>query len=575
MTPNPTVQSTSEEHSSDAVASHSNMSTTNWLYRAVSSDTAISAGLFIFGFLIAFWGVKESGEVWINDGARYLNNGAMVHDWINSGRWLDPLGFARDNYIQFPAHSVPYHPPGYAVMLGIWFKIFGLSYVAGRAFIAVCLGISLLAFRQILLVLGESKGSATICTLIFGSLPQVMIWSRTCMSELPGLVFVLWATYFFLVSLRHQDRVGQAKYSALAIAFAMTAFMCRVSTAGVLPAWYFLLMKEKGIRQSITPRYALPAFIYLLIGYSWIKFSGQFSKNEMRTSLSENLKTCLTEENVTVWWLNLPDMVSASIYIFALIGVLIVCFQGKTRTSAAVFWILWTVCYYQFQVIQNLLYEARYFLYALPGIVGLVSVVFRYAASRKKLLYVCYGMALATVAANCWMSKFYYPGLLGYESIAELLGSRPERGNIVITAYADADLIFHLRCQATPQLLERQILRGDRILAIRNPLYSGAPTTLVANTNQDVYDLFSQGRVRFVVTEGPLSDGNWVDPEEEIHLCHKAMLANPQDYELLAIRPVTRESQTLPIYIWMYRGELQEGKSTLPIIIPTAGLEIK
>ena len=532
-------------------------------------------GLFAFGFVVAMWSVESTGEVWLNDGSRYLNNGAMIHDWLGSERLLDPFGFAVENYVQFPGHSIPYHPPGYALMLGVWFKVFGLSYFSARAFIAVCLGMCLLAFRQIILELNENRKTAIVSALILGSIPQVVIWSRTSMSELPGMVFILWGTYFFVVSLRTKSTNGQALNCALALGFAMVAFMCRISTAGVLPAWYLLLVRSKGIRKSMTLAYIAPAVVYLILGVLWIKFAGQYSKNEMRTSLLDNLMGCLTYENVTVWWVKLPAMVSIWVLALAMFGWIAKHFSDSDRKHSWFLWTAWIFCYYVFQVIQNLPFEARYFIFALPGVVGLIAVLLSSVSSNQRLYWGFYGLSAATVVLNLWVSQFQAPGLVGYDAVAQMLGARSERGNIMITAVADADLIFRLRCEKSMHTLGRQIIRGDRVLAIRNPKYSGAKTTLLANTHQDVYEALTKGRVRFVVTEGPSSDGSWTNQEQEVQLCHEALVANPQEYEQIGVRVLRMGRVEHSVYVWMYRGDLLDGKSTLPVVVPTAKLEIK
>ena len=123
--------------------------------------------------------------------------------------------------------------------------------------------------------------------------------------------------------------------------------------------------------------------------------------------------------------------------------------------------------------------------------------------------------------------------------------------------------------------LGRQIIRGDRVLAIRNPKYSGAKTTLLAKTHQDVYEALTKGRVRFVVTEGPSSDGSWTNQEQEVQLCHEALVANSQEYEQIGVRVLRMGRVEHLVYVWMYRGDLLDGKSTLPVVVPTAKLEIK
>ena len=49
-----------------------------------------------------------------------------------SGQILHPWEFAEQNYAQFPAFHLPYHPPGYPALLGLFFTVTGVSYGSGK-----------------------------------------------------------------------------------------------------------------------------------------------------------------------------------------------------------------------------------------------------------------------------------------------------------------------------------------------------------------------------------------------------------------------------------------------------------
>jgi hypothetical protein len=68
-------------------------------------------------FSFCLYRVDESGSLW-PDAPRYTNAGAMMQDWVASGRLLEPLRFAKENYSHYPGFSVPYHPPGYPAATG-------------------------------------------------------------------------------------------------------------------------------------------------------------------------------------------------------------------------------------------------------------------------------------------------------------------------------------------------------------------------------------------------------------------------------------------------------------------------
>ena len=71
-----------------------------------------SAVLIVLASLIGMYRLDQSGTLW-PDGPRYANAGAMIHDWLRSGDYLHPLRFAEANYVQYPAFSIPFHPPAY------------------------------------------------------------------------------------------------------------------------------------------------------------------------------------------------------------------------------------------------------------------------------------------------------------------------------------------------------------------------------------------------------------------------------------------------------------------------------
>ena len=116
------------------------------LHRIMLVDFAVCVGLVCGCLVIGLHNLSQSGPQLLEDGPRYANNGAMVHDWLLLGDYLHPVEFAHTNYVRYPAHSIPYHPPGYAVMLGLWFTVFGLSYASARAFVAFCLGLAVCFF---------------------------------------------------------------------------------------------------------------------------------------------------------------------------------------------------------------------------------------------------------------------------------------------------------------------------------------------------------------------------------------------------------------------------------------------
>src|SRR5689334_12905789 len=95
--------------------------------------------------LVALWigcaGYQDSGPLW-PDSPQYLNAAVMIRDWIFSQEFQHPFQFAARNYARYPAFHLPYHPPVYPGLLGVFFAIAGVSYITARVFVALCLGVA-------------------------------------------------------------------------------------------------------------------------------------------------------------------------------------------------------------------------------------------------------------------------------------------------------------------------------------------------------------------------------------------------------------------------------------------------
>jgi 4-amino-4-deoxy-L-arabinose transferase-like glycosyltransferase len=169
---------------------------TPWEHARLAGPASCAA-LCGIALLISTYNLSQSGPLF-PDGPQYANGGAMIRDWLASGEYLHPYQFALKNYSQYPFFSVPYHPPGYPGLLGIWFLVVGTSYPAARCFIALCLGGAACSFRGILLRQGATRAAAMTGALLLLTTPEIVRWSRCTMSEIPALMFSLAATYCFV-----------------------------------------------------------------------------------------------------------------------------------------------------------------------------------------------------------------------------------------------------------------------------------------------------------------------------------------------------------------------------------------
>lgn len=524
------------------------------------------AVVFAFGILAALANVSTSGDKLPDDGAVYANNGAMLHDWFRSGKWTDPYGFAQKNYVQYPAFGVPYHPPGYACLLGAWFLVFGLSYIAARWFVAVSLGVLACCFLGVLKRQEIPTSAAIVGTLLLITSPEIALWGQTTMSEIPSMLFLVGGTYCFV----RWVNSSQSRWCWLAFLWAGFAFYCRVLSAGMLPAWFVFLLICRKWKLLFSPHLIAASALYLINGISWSIFASKFAKHEVRPAELTDLSS-LSLEGVATWGSMLPLLMGWATLILAAVGSF--CWRSPKYRQGILFWLLCLATHWIFLVAIGLHYESRFFVYAAPAICGLAA----FAMSRLGELLgkpaLITGIGMLVVAFNAVKIADMPAGVSGYDHVAAKVAELTEPGNVLVCSWYSSNFIFQYRCVAKG---DRQIVRGDRTLAIRVGGYADVDTDVIADSTEDVMDIIRRGRVRYLLTCASKQKSLF----DEMALAHKVATSSPDQFALIDRFVITFDMprqaapKTGEIFLWTYLGELEQGPSELPVNIPTAEIHI-
>jgi hypothetical protein len=530
-------------------------------------DTLVCAPLVVVALFISVYKVQETGTLW-PDGPRYSNAAAMIHDCVVSGAFLHPYEFAKQNYTQYPAFSIPYHPPLYPTLLGLFFLITNVSYLSARIFIGLCLGGSACTFFAILRRMRLDRIGSFLCSLLLITTPEIAHWGRDTMSEVPGLVFVLAGSYFFLRWLK----TGTSGCCWAAFGLAEAAFLCRVTTAGLLPCWLLYGFLSKRYRQVFSWQVFLGCGLYLALNVGYVRFAAQFGRFEVAADGRANGLSC---ENLRYFSECVPPLLltgSAAAGLAGLICALIV----RKRQTLVLFWLCWLISYTLFKAAMPTTLEMRHYFGALPALAGLASGLFTPSAAawigRKGAFALC-GLGLA---ANAHGMSQIPRGIVGYEEVAQHLALLEKPGNVLLACWEDQDLIFRYRAQHPG--VRRVLFRGDRTLAVREPCYATRHVRTVARSADDVLEVLRRGRVRYLVT--CLAD----DPAQDIRyfemiLAHEAAWAHRESFALLGTYPWDLDfpswRRTGRVFLWEFLESYPEGPMDLPIVIPTANLELR
>ncbi|MCP4624398.1 MAG: phospholipid carrier-dependent glycosyltransferase [bacterium] len=520
---------------------------------------------------IGTFNVTTTGVQWPEDGSRYLNNAAMVRDYLLSSNLLAPIDFAMLNYAQYPAFSIPYHPPGYALMLAVWFILFGMSYVSARFFIAFFLGLAGISFHRILQRLGLSAEASFWATLVFLSTFEVARWGRSTMSEIPALAFIMLASYLFITWIQTDQKIA----CWLSFAAMLAAFFCRVTAIGIIPGWVAYLVLSNRYGRLFSAAFLVPASACFAVCFAWVQFASRFARYEVRSTLLERLVDNFSLLHISGWMKHLSSMTSTYMLLVAIAGFLLL-WRARQKDMIA-FWGSWFLGFYVFTVIMTNHFEARYFVFAIPAVVVLAM-----GFTQLKLRS---GTATTVIATLLFIPMMYFNitavwlripiGVIGHEAIAERLQRLSQPGNILLSCWNDSDLIFRYRCRDSA--FNRRMVRGDRTVSIRLSSYAGVEPQSVAHSHDDVLDIIRKGRIRYILTSSAKVPGNAVLPAD-MRLVHSTMASRPDLFKQIdefTLRFNLHEEQHATVFLWQYEGPLDPGESQLPVVIPTARIVIK
>jgi 4-amino-4-deoxy-L-arabinose transferase-like glycosyltransferase len=206
------------------------------------------------------------------DAARHAMNGAFIYDLLRTGHWSSPIEYAKSYYGQYPAISMPYHPPLFPAIEALLFAVFGVKLFTARLAIAIAAAASAALLYQLARsTLGHSLLAAcvTIATFSLWTVQQV---SHDVMLELPALAFSL-AAVLCLRDLERSYPMRRALCFALLAAAAVWTKQHTVFLGGI-PILHAVLTRRW--RRLVGAPLLVSTLLFSVAVLALIRLSGMF-----------------------------------------------------------------------------------------------------------------------------------------------------------------------------------------------------------------------------------------------------------------------------------------------------------
>ena len=160
-----------------------------------------------------------SGDLADSDPPAHFTTGVMLHDFFRHGQSMRPIPFAECFYVRYPKVALGHWPPGFYVVEGLWFFVFGAKIAAAR-WLCACIagGCALLLYERCCTFWGRWHAIAACAIFLAYPVVQKQAWQVMSDLLLAGFVFLaIWSLWDYLISGSARHAVWIAVWSSCAI----------------------------------------------------------------------------------------------------------------------------------------------------------------------------------------------------------------------------------------------------------------------------------------------------------------------------------------------------------------------
>jgi hypothetical protein len=415
----------------------------------------------------------------------HASTGLFIASFLHDLPLRHPVRYTYRYYAQYPSLGIVMYPPGFYILEGLAFLVFGPSVVTARMTILVIALVGLFFWFMLVNEL-EDEYTAALSTVLLAFMPSVLNYEKVVMLDIPLMSFCIAASYFWIVYLRRglsRDLWGFAAFFTVAFDTKQHAIYlllwCPI-TLILLKKWNRILNWKFAIAGCLSAALIAPVYFLQIL---------------MNKSLTLNVQG--TSANVGLdwgyYWLKLPELIGWGAVGLCLIGVVICLWRGsRENTVIMLSWIV--ACYVVFTLIRHK--EPRYIIYWVPAFAYFAVAPFTRENSAPWMRFTgvaVVALVLGSYSARAWTYQRLY--VSGYAQLAQQL-TKSQGGCVLVDMDLPGNFIFFMRAYDPAR---RFVILRKALYEVRTVREWGV--TEFAHNQNDVEQILKDDSAQYVVAE--------------------------------------------------------------------------
>jgi hypothetical protein len=419
------------------------------------------------------------------DEAQHAVTGLFVADALHDLPLRHPVQYAYAYYAQYPAVAILHWPPLFYLFEGVSFILFGATAASARLTV-ICFAVLLLYQWFLLVEELQDSYTAAICTAVLGLLPNVLLFEKTVMLEVPSLALGV-ATIRYWIQYLEQ---GTKRSLYLFGLWLSAAFLCKQTSVYLLVFCALSLLVTRKWEYLFRRDVLVVAGMVVLLAGSFLLPMLLLQGHAMANDLASRQMSGW--ERITFYVRVLPRTFSTALFSLTVLGLLLALRWNKRgQTSLMLCWII--AGYLTFSFFGQK--EARFAIYWFPPLVyfaiGFLTQFFR-IPTLKVAMRTLAGLLVLGMGLSAWGRE--RPYISGYKDVASHLVKTYHAGIVLFDGRVPGNFVFYMRALDPKRhfLILRKSLYADDIRPGKN-------SEELLHSREELLDLFRRDGIRFVV----------------------------------------------------------------------------